>query len=58
LLLALKGSPQPGRGDVTAPGLPTPVHLRDPVAVGGMGGFEIVTALGKLAAQFGVALPN
>jgi hypothetical protein len=53
-LLALKGSPQPDCGDVAAPGLPAPVHLRDPVAVGGTGGFGIVTALGKLALQFGV----
>ena len=37
-------------------GLAPPVHLRDQVAVGGPGGFELVAAFGQLAAQFGVVL--
>jgi hypothetical protein len=38
------------------PGSAVSVHLRDQVAVGGPGGFELVVAFGQLAAQFGVVL--
>ncbi len=37
-------------------GSAAPVHLRDQVAVGSPGRFEVVAAFGKLAAQLGVVL--